>query len=832
MLIDKNKNIIVTDTLVIESNTFYLWSTSNFNIEIVSVEKSKLKHGSNLECSIYSCTDANTQPVNSSKFVNLENYGYTVFVPSSDWRITIRCYNSDWSQTLTLHTVFEDSIANPYESDKYARLLTNFNLPNYAVLKDILLDSNSKTDIIKRLLLDFRDILQTRGTIQSIKSFLKFMGFTDERIRVIPETQPVDPSTTVDGVRIKTGDYYVLLDMFTDGSNDDVITLNRKNMPAAKLRDFNIEQTLVNAIAIANTYFTGIEQDIVFIGLNTTVNVPSFKHITTQPLRIHEQFIVPDNFEFTFSWLNPLNLLQVENADDSKRLRIGDYQNTVISRVKKSRYTQGVRKLYRSNFMYRSNAAEHHLTAPVFEIKQLINKNDNEITRDTTSTYGCCISFDLLEHIIDWRKYSDIQLLRVTIQSEEDPLIRHEVENKKQFLFVITELGRYRLRVDIQGLHNSVETYYTWIEIEDNINLFKFDIYSSQRMKGENERNELGLAIDSSTTTILNQHQSPGMNFIEQLKTEFIPEKLDQYFNIYQQDVSKVSKWLLPQRNVVENNTFYTLPDINPLVQLSEVTNTLSLSKSSNWIKMYVINTNINRDNRYQFFFKYFDDVDTFDYRYIPLRSEASNNLLDKNFKESSILFNHGYLNVVEIESGDVVKDPSNHVGIKYFMFITNILGADEFIFDNIFVTVNNGEKMINIRELVNVYPYVMPVNHSFTFDHETAKELPTKRLNHISEDVFFPSVFEYLSENEYHKPLKIGDVIFIQPNNNYISNYHSLRWELYDAFTNKIVYRSTDYALKYRISYNSIFNLVMYLTIGNKEYKIERKSIFNCYKF
>lgn len=838
MLIDKNKNIIVTDTLVIESNTFYLWSTSNFNIEIVSVEKSKLKHGSNLECSIYSCTDANTQPVNSSKFVNLENYGYTVFVPSSDWRITIRCYNSDWSQTLTLHTVFEDSIANPYESDKYARLLTNFNLPNYTILKDILLDSNSKTDIIKRLLLDFRDILQTRGTIQSIKSFLKFMGFTDERIRVIPETQPVDPSTTVDGIRIKTGDYYVLLDMFTDGSNDGVITLNRKNMPAAKLRDFNIEQTLVNAIAIANTYFTGIEQDIVFIGLNTTVNVPSFKHITTQPLRIHEQHIVPDNFEFTFSWLNPLNLLQVENSENEY---VRDYQNTVISRVKKSRYTQGVRKLYRSNFMYLSKDA--HLSteipnSPVFEIKQLINKNDNEITRDTTSTYGCCISFDLLEHIIDWRKYSDIQLLRVTIQSEEDPLIRHEVENKKQFLFVITELGRYRLRVDIQGLHNSVETYYTWIEIEDNINLFKFDIYSSQRMKGENERNELGLAIDSSTTTILNQHQSPGMNFIEQLKTEFIPEKLDQYFNIYQQDVSKVSKWLLPQRNVVENNTFYTLPDINPLVQLSEVTNTLSLSKSSNWIKMYVINTNINRDNRYQFFFKYFDDVDTFDYRYIPLRSEGaphdvvSNALDDKNFKESSILFNHGYLNVIEIESDDVVTDPSNHVGIKYFMFITNILGADEFIFDNLFVTVNNDEKMINIRELVNVYPYVMPVNHSFTFDHETAKELPTKRLNHISEDVFFPSVFEYLSENEYHKPLKIGDVIFIQPNNNYISNYHSLRWELYDAFTNKIVYRSTDYALKYRISYNSIFNLVMYLTIGNKEYKIERKSIFNCYKF
>lgn len=818
MLIDKNKNIIVTDTLVIESNTFYLWSTSNFNIEIVSVEKSKLKHGSNLECSIYSCADANTQPVNSSKFVNLENYGYTVFVPSSDWRITIRCYNSDWSQTLTLHTVFEDSIANPYESDKYARLLTNFNLPNYVVLKDILLDSNSKTDIIKRLLLDFRDILQTRGTIQSIKSFLKFMGFTDERIRVIPETQNIGDAA--DAVRIKTGDYYVLLDMFTDGSNDGVITLNRKNMPAAKLRDFNIEQTLVNAIAIANTYFTGIEQDIVFIGLNTTVNVPSFKHITTQPLRIHEQFIVPDNFEFTFSWLNPLNLLQVENSENEY---VGDYQNTVISRVKKTRYTQTVRKLYRSNFMYRANAVGQHLTSPVFEIKQLINKNDNEITRDTTSTYGCCISFDLLEHIIDWRKYSDIQLLRVTIQSEEDPLIRHEVENKKQFLFVITELGRYRLRVDIQGLHNSVETYYTWIEIEDNINLFKFDIYSSQRMKGENERNELGLAIDSSTTTILDQHQSPGMNFIEQLKTEFIPEKLDQYFNIYQQDVSKVSKWLLPQRNVVENNTFYTLPDINPLVQLSEVTNTLSLSKSSNWIKMYVINTNINRDNRYQFFFKYFDDIDTFDYRYIPLRSESSNNLLDKNFKESSILFNHGYLNVIEILGAD---------GIKYFMFITNILGADEFIFDNIFVTVNNGEKMINIRELVNVYPYVMPVNHSFTFDHETAKELPTKRLNHIESDVFFPSVFEYLSENEYHKPLKIGDVIFIQPNNNYISNYHSLRWELYDAFTNKIVYRSTDYALKYRISYNSIFNLVLYLTIGNKEYKIERKSIFNCYKF
>lgn len=828
MLIDKNKNIIVTDTLVIESNTFYLWSTSNFNIEIVSVEKSSVKHGSNLECSIYSCTDVNTQPVNSTKFVNLENYGYTVFVPSTDWKITIRCYNSDWTQTVTLHTVFEDSIINQYESDKYARLLTNFNLPNYAVLKDILLDSNSKTDIIKRLLLDFRDILQTRGTIQSIKNFLKFMGFTDERIRVIPETKPVN-DTIADSVRIKTGDYYVLLDMFTDGSNDGVITLNRKNMPVVKLRDFNIEQTLVNAIAIANTYFTGIEQDIVFIGLNTTVNVPSFKHITTQPLRIQEQYIVPDNFEFTFSWMNPLNLLQVENTD-SEYIR-ETYKNTIISHVKKSRYTQKLRKLYRSNFMFRlkDEHASNDPNSPVFEIKQLINKNDNEITQDTTSTYGCCISFDLLEQIIDWRKYGDIQLLRVTIQSEEDPLIRHEVENKKQFLFVITELGRYRLRVDIQGLHNSVETYYTWIEIEDNINLFKFDIYSSQRMKDENERNELGLAIDSSTTTILNQHQSPGMNFIEQLKTEFIPEKLDQYFNVYQQDVSKVSKWLLPQRNVVENNTFYTLPDINTLVQLSEVTNTLSLGKSSNWIKMYVINTNINRDNRYQFFFKYFDDVDTFDYRYIPLQEEMSSAEINKNFKQSSILFNHGYLNVIEITSGEVSAGGNN--ATKYFMIITNILGADEFIFDNVFVTINNEETKINIRELVNVYPYVMPVNHSFTFDHETAQELPTKRLNHLDEDIFFPSVFEYLSENEYHKPLKIGDVIFIQPNNNYISNYHSLRWELYDAFTNKIVYRSTDYALKYRINYNSIFNLVMYLTIGNKEYKIERKSIFNCYK-
>lgn len=833
MIIDKNNHIIVTDTLVIDSNTFYLWSPHNFNIEIVSVEKSKHTIGGMLESSIYSCTDVNTTPVNSTFFRNYENHGYTVFIPFTDWKVTIVCSGSDWKRKLTLHTVFEDSIVNPYEADKYKRLLSNYNLPNYKVLKDILLDSNSKTDIIKRLLLDFRDILQTRGTIQSIKNFLKFLGFTDERIRVIPETI-VDDESSADSVRIKTGDYYVLLDMFTDGSNEGEITLNRKNMPVAKLRDFNIEQTLVNAIAIANTYFTGIEQDIVFVGLNTTVNVPSFKNITTQSLQIHEQYIVPDNFEFKFRWINPFLLIknehQIATNSTFTPYYIEEYarKKMIISQVYQNSFKQHIHKLYRSNLLYDKINSEESPKTSIFEIMDVNQFNNTGVENGNATVFGCCISFDFIEDIIGWREYSDVESFKVTIQSEEDPLLKYQVENKKQFKFVITELGRYQLRVDVCGMHNSIETYTTWIEIEDNINLFKFDIYSSQRMKGENERNEFGLAVDSSTTTILNQQQSPGLNFIEQLKREFIPQTLDEYFNIYQQDTSKVSKWLLPQRNITETNTFYTLPDINMLVQLNEVSNTLSLSKSSNWIKMYVLDANVNRGNEYQFFFKYFDDTVLFDYKYIPLIDEENVLQIDGNFRQSSILFNHGYLNVIEITTGESTQQTPN----KYFMLVTNILGADEFIFDNILVTINGSEEKKNIRELVNVYPYVLPVNHSFTFDVYDNEQSQIKRLNHLNKgSILFPSVFEYLSENEYHKPLKIGDVIFIQPNNRYISNYHSLKWELYDAFTNKLVYRSTDYALKYRISYNSIFNLVVYLTIGNKEYKIERKSIFNCYK-
>ena len=279
---------------------------------------------------------------------------------------------------------------------------------------------------------------------------------------------------------------------------------------------------------------------------------------------------------------------------------------------------------------------------------------------------------------------------------------------------------------------------------------------------------------------------------------------------------------MLPQQNVVEYNTFYTLPEINILSKLDEVSETLPISMLSNWVKMYVIDTRKIVYARFDLYYILFDFEIDMEYRQFHLMINVDNS---SKITKLSVIGNFGDFSILKM------KDEND---IDYYLIITNVLGLDSVLFDKISIKVLDEVKPLTESE--HAYPYVLRVNHTFDISGIVSNSDPSKveqlwKLQKTNEDIIFSSVFDHLSKHENNQTLQIGDIVFIEPNHKYITGYHSIHWEIYDSFTKKLVFSSTDYALKYRISYHSIFDLVVKLTINGREFKIRKPSYFNSYQ-
>lgn len=202
-------NKVLTNNIISESNSFFIRSYQLFSIEIIETELSTNK--------IVSVKPNPVQNPNElflfteGKSLVNENFSYTLFIESNT---IIRVTGIDNISVDYFITYKPDNIIDE-TNQHYNDLLVNNNLPSYNQLEETII-SNNKREVLKRLLLDFKNIINKKGTKTGIVKFMNLIGFTPESITVYDEylnlktnEKTLSPDKTKD---IKTGFYHLLYD--------------------------------------------------------------------------------------------------------------------------------------------------------------------------------------------------------------------------------------------------------------------------------------------------------------------------------------------------------------------------------------------------------------------------------------------------------------------------------------------------------------------------------------------------------------------------------------------------------------------------------------------
>lgn len=251
-------------------------------------------------------------------YVNFVNFGYTLNIPTDETTVELQLETKDG-----ITEIYQIKLELQKENirELYNDLLINHYLPNYDELIKALAPNSEKREIIKRLLLDFNNILISKGTTESIRKFFYFIGFLLEQIQVYEEfvqtkqnrklifekqvriignlTEPklesvnlnediwitrnvfdadeqpytLMPDKTVD---TKTGNYHIRYNNWDDGKQDGKQTFDEYNLPYRPFAIKNLEELekcLKYAIPLANKYFIAEEQHITFFGIAYSSNL-------------------------------------------------------------------------------------------------------------------------------------------------------------------------------------------------------------------------------------------------------------------------------------------------------------------------------------------------------------------------------------------------------------------------------------------------------------------------------------------------------------------------------------------------------------------------------
>ena len=207
------------------------------------------------------------------------NYCYTLYIPENGMSVDIIITDST-GYSITYNVEYVNTNIETDSNKHYDDLLVNYNLPSYEELVNAIEPSSSydNRELIKRLLLDFREILKNKGTKKSIEKFFQYLGYdtSGTQLNIYDIFKRPDGTTTTTPNRktdIKTGFYTYLYKCYEqDGLNPDNMPINNINI----LDNDTLLSHLLNAVNLANIYFTATEQEIESIKLLFQSNIPSY----------------------------------------------------------------------------------------------------------------------------------------------------------------------------------------------------------------------------------------------------------------------------------------------------------------------------------------------------------------------------------------------------------------------------------------------------------------------------------------------------------------------------------------------------------------------------
>ena len=771
-------------TSIAKSNCLYFYSYINFNVKIVS--------GEGL---LYNVRQIGTELITQNGTEFSGNSGYTLYIPKNKTSVVIEVSTGDSKSLYTFNLLIDNQIDETNEH--YNDLLVNYNLPTFEQIKPALLEEYKDAELLKRLLLDFKQIIKAKGTKKSIENFFQFIGFMNSNLNIKDEylnkngAFTIEPNKIVD---VKTGNYHVLYNNYIEEGFD------ANNLPVRKLVIEDLTKffdKLLYAISLANTYFTLKEQNITFFGIIYSSNIAKEPGITS-----HSNTIIEHDVN-QFRWNLKINLwTYIDSLHTNKKIENCLLKDNMLYRTEVKTFTENV-PIFQSTLLY-------YVDREIFDDK-IIDESDLE---SISRVFGTVVHLNI-ESPNTYAEFTFIDKINGTNRLE---MQKQFVLNNKKVCFVVCSPSKYRLRVKITDLFGNVEEYTYEMELDSELNRISFESFNSSivEMEGENIKN-INLDLNSPSVSESQPPLSP-TNYI--LPLDLIPNDLKDYYSI---QLTDFVRWL-------SATSEFNLKPINSNFKLDDITESIPLDLVEPFLD--IISFEFQPD--WELFLKVYDINQCKDIL-IDFRNIAT---IDKTF------------DMLYVTLMDIV-DRQTEISTPHYFIMTNQLGVDlteqsfNFILKH---KITGQEKSIYSMQIDSeIYRRKLPVNFDFPLFNIQSAIVPdfitfispalSYKLININDTVplamittLYPRLVAIDSgvENTYY--LKLGDVILCRLDEKYVVGEVNLNWKIFNAFTNELLFESTDFMLKYRINEHTIYNVLCEFKIGTQINQIFKKSLFSSF--
>lgn len=767
-----------------KSNSYFIRSYQIFKVEILEDEDSLNK--------IYSVkrnpdfAQPNLFLIDSAKSFNFVNFAYSIFITSD---VTLKVTGNDGISRIFNIIYRPDNVLDETQ-EHYNDLLVNNFLPNLEELEPAIISQN-KAEIIKRLLLDFKNIINKKGTITGITKFLNLIGFNPESINVYAEYQ-VNSNNSKDNPQVtitpnkkydnKTGNYHVIYDNWITNPNDKytIKNLPKRIININDLEDFFIK--LEKAISLANIYFTLPEQDISFFGLNNSANIEKYLSIAGNTSILYDMDF--HNFRKKIN-INVIKYSDSNNFTYLVKRNLQQKRNCSVSEIKT--YSNSLKP----------NDELYLVTREIFDNTPIDSSYD--ITK-VESIFG-----SLLHLLIE----SNGTYCEYTIENINNPLTK--IQSSKIFLTGPIELnivtkknGTYKISVNIYDIHNNREKYTYFYDVTNNDAEIDFEVFNSSKVF-ETFNNDISIDVNSTSVTMVNTgNYSLGLSDV--------PLDLKDYY-------TKNTAGLI--LTYLQNNSKTIAESINRNFIVNDVTDTIPIDFIDNWLDIL----SFKYDTNYDLKLRVINDL--------TLKTEYLNYTDPNSYIAYPDLLFITLLDIIDQET-DIVEP---------YIFVTTTeagINLSKNLFDLVLINKTDNTDIVSIYDLESLQTKV-PVNFDFPlFFRESTLvpdfvNYPLIDLLDISTIPVIKSIFPRLTNinnpgiDTYY--LKLGDLITARPNKDYITEDTDLLWTVKNSFTNEILLQSKDYMLKYQVNENTIYTITLEFKINNIPYNLQKISLQSSFK-
>ena len=567
--------------------------------------------------------------------------------------------------------------------------------------------------------------------------------------------------------------------------------LTRKNLP--NLRNLisddidSFVDKLKESFAIAMRYFTLPEQDISFIGFETSSNGMGFLSVASNTNMI--------------GGINPQLFYK------SIRIDINNHETSTL-------YTSIVRRNIQTatNVVYKSEVKYIPISSVIRDI-MVINQEVYDDIEDIQLDSGINRIFGYINHIhiVSPSSYVEVQITGVDNMFINLLIPKQFVGDGGLYIpYLSTQSGRFKVEIRIWNLHNNMEVFNYEYVCSDSVVNASFDVYSSHELI---ESNSITLDVDSSSEVTTNN-----INYV--LPLGQVPTDLVDYYTV-----------AYTPNNVrhLTNNKRYRSTTLNYNYSVDSLTETIPVDFIDNYhhiLGIPLTDDILTKSPQLVLRPKSISKTLSESGDYFPLTDVYSHSL---NFEDDEL-----FVTVLDITIDELGT-------IQKHLFITTKSSSIDMIpelFD-LGILTDDGV-VVSIYDMPDLTSSRIQVNYDYPLFHREIEPSDITLTWPLYDETWKPisivkSLFPRLVPVE-SKLLYYGDYILAVIDTDTIVNHKNITWKVLNAFTNEVLYTTNDASLKYQINENTVFTIQLVITIDNiisqEQYTIDARNIVSSFNF